>query len=316
MHMNKRLVVAGAIAVGLVVLALPGRAMNQTPQPNPNLERCNQIEKILKGEGRPGEGLGQMRRTGRTWVYEGGEIGRAQAELRAAEDAANRDPNVADLQFKMNKAKAEVNRLAGLINRFTDQLSELKCDGAPPKVEDLTGGGTGGAAEATPTPTPTATPGPGSGDRGGRGPAAPIDPNNWKGDWNTDYGTLTLVFNQDTVGTRDMVASKNSWGPASNCPDTALVFGGEISMKSGNWGPQIEAPVVACAVAGVLEGKFNNTKNLTSTEATTGRIRVGYFKLTMSVVNGKYSFAGNVLRWNHVNQSPFEGFSIFFSGRR
>jgi hypothetical protein len=317
MKMDRRVVSAAVIAIGVVVAALPGRAMHQTREQNPNAERCAQIMKMLVGEGGAGEGLGQMRRDGRTWVYEGGQIAKAQAELRTAEDAARRSPNQSALQKTFNDKKDEVNRIAGLINRFTDQLSELSCPGAPPKVTDLTGGG-GGGVEATPTPTPTATPTVGAGGDGKDGKAAPIDPNDWKGDWDTDYGTLKLVFNADPMGTRDLVAGKNQWGPASNCPEGALIFGGEITWKANtSWGMQeFEAPVVACAVAGVLEGKFNNATRLTAAQLGQGQTRVGYFKFTMSVVDGKRAFSGNVSRWNHIAQAPLNGFSTFYSGRR
>jgi hypothetical protein len=317
MQMKRQCVVAGAVAIGLLSATVPGRATALVAQRPENVERCKQILKMLIGEGTPGEGLGQMRRSNRSWVYEGGEIAKVQAQLKTAEDALRANPSDRARQAEVERLKGEQNRVAGLINRFTDQLTELQCPGAPPKVEDL--GSTGGGV--TPPETPPTPPGgrgttPPRDGRGGRG-AAPIDADNWRGDWTHDYGTLSLKPNADRAGTRDLVVAVNSWGPASNCPEDALVLGGEITWKSLSWGQdEITAPVVACAVGGVLEGKFDNSGRLTAAEAGQGRIRVGYFKLTLSKPGDRYMFHGDMLRWNHIAKSPLNGFNTFVTGRK
>lgn len=305
-------------AFGAAVLVAFQRAPSAAPAAalqNPGAERCGQIMKMLVGEGGASEGLGRMRRSDRAWVYEGGQIGRIQEQLRGAEAQLRANPSDRGLANQVTQLRAEQNRIAGLINRFTDQLTELKCPDAPPPVKDLPAVA-GGGDPATPPPPP---PGGGkdSGEKTEIGFLKSIvdsrDPNDWKGDWTTDVGTLTLKFNMDRAGTLAFLRQKNAWGPALPCSDDAVVYGGEVTFT--NAPPHFTGIVMACANHGTLEGKYDNSSLISPEEANASILkqgmigrRVGYFRFYLAGTAAKPAgFAGNFRRWSWQMLVPLEG---------
>lgn len=303
-HVYKHIAVAVVGAAALVTLqSSPSAAPQNTSPQDQTAARCAQITTMLTGRGGNAEGLGRIVRNGNSWSYEDGEIGDVQRKLRAKEAALRARPADALLAKEVDDLKAEQNRLAGLINRLNDQLSELRCPDAPPPVKDLPSRTTSGATGAT----------------GPRSPEAliavvPTDPAVMKA-WNERLDkagpaywpgaelrakafTLTLRPNLDPAGTRTLIEQVNAWGQRFNCSADSAMYGGEISWHPNTtWGKDgFEAPVVACGAGKSIKGKFNNPS-----------VTAGTFTFSLQEnAKGYVFFCGTVRRWNSAKQAYVE----------
>jgi hypothetical protein len=137
----------------------------------------------------------------------------------------------------------------------------------------------------------------------------------WFGSWNHIFGTLTLSAAPDQAGSRTALAMDSGLGPAIPCGAADTVVTGEITIKSLDWGSRVvTAPVVGCVTNGTLVGRFSNQSRLTATEAATGNIRAGRFRLTL-VGSARTDFEGSLWRWNQVTRQDFGGSQVW-AGRK
>lgn len=303
--MLKHATAAAIAAAAFAIVSQPTLATTESAQQPPNAERCAQIMKTLTGDGAGNAGLGRMVRTGNAWSYQGGDIGRVQDQLRAAEATLRAKPSDAAASRDVERLKAEQNRLAGLINRFTDQLSEMKCPGATAPVRDLPSTGSGAGAAPTAAVPP--------GDAKALLPILPSDAaamtalykrlneaanTFWTtGELKSTAFTLTLKANLDAAGTVALMEKRNEWGEYQKCSATAKTYGGEISWHAdaATNRDAFTARVIGCGSGAGLFAKFTGP----ASSSGAGKMLAGNLNLGLQEnASGFIFFCSTTKLWN------------------